>query len=122
MQQLQPSIIVVFTAQSAEASSASACAEAKSGGCYDGLWFQLAEAREKDHPEDAIAVYTEQLRPALQYVEQRAYEDAIEFLRKIRKLAVRIGKEGEFTSLIQSIRAQHKPGRNLMKLLDAEGW
>ncbi len=105
-----------------EGNADAAWAEAKSGGCHDGLWFQLAEAREKDHPEDAIAVYTEQLRPALQYAEQRAYEDAVEILRKIRKLTVRIGKEGEFASLIQSIRAQHKPRRNLMKVLDAEGW
>src|SRR5208282_2250461 len=39
----------------------SAWAEAKHGGCCDSLWFQLAEAREKDHPEDAVAVYGEQL-------------------------------------------------------------
>ncbi len=96
--------------------------EAKSGGCYGALWFQLAEAREKDHPEEAIAVYTEQLTPALQNAEQRAYEDAVAILRKIRKLIARIGKEDEFASLIQSVRAQYKPRRNLMKLLDAEGW
>jgi tetratricopeptide (TPR) repeat protein len=105
-----------------EGNADAAWAEAKSGGCHDGLWFQLAEAREKDHPEDAIAVYAGQLKPALQYAEQRAYEDAVEILRKIRKLTVRIGKEGEFASIIESIRARHKPRRNLMKLLDAEGW
>jgi uncharacterized Zn finger protein len=90
-----------------EGDADAAWAEAKSGGCYDGLWFQLAEAREKDHPEDAIAVYTEQLGPALQYAEQRAYEDAVEILRKIRKLIARIGKEDEFASLIQSVCAQY---------------
>jgi len=96
--------------------------EAKAGGCHNGLWFQLAEAREKDHPEDAIAVYTEQLKPALQYAERHAYEDAVEILRKIRKLMARIGKERDFASLVQSVRTQYKPRRNFVKLLDAEGW
>lgn len=35
---------------------------------------------------------------------------------------VRIGKEREFSSLVQSVRARYKPRRNFMKLLDAKGW
>ncbi len=35
---------------------------------------------------------------------------------------VRIGKQAEFASLIESIRGQYKAHRNLMKLLDAQGW
>ena len=96
--------------------------EAKVGGCHDGLWFQLAEARAKDNPEDAISVYTSLLKPALQYAQQQAYEDAVEILRKIRNLMLRIGKEREFSSLAQSVRAQYKPRRNFIKLLDTEGW
>jgi uncharacterized Zn finger protein len=105
-----------------EGNADTAWKEAKSGGCRDGLWFQLAEAREKDHPEDAIAVYTAQLKPALQFAQQQAYENAVEILRKIHKLMARIGKEPEFTTLVRSIRAQYKPRRNFMKLLAAEGW
>jgi uncharacterized Zn finger protein len=96
--------------------------EAKTGGCHDALWFRLAEARGKDHPEDAIAVYSEQLKHVLQWAQQSAYEEAVDILRRIRKLMVRIGKQAEFASLIESIRGQHKPRRNLMKLLDAQGW
>ena len=96
--------------------------EAKMEGCHDALWFRLAQAREKDHPEDAIAVYTEQLKPALQWAQQSAYEQAVDILRKIRKLMVRIGKQAKFASLVGSIRAQYKPRRNLMKLLDSQGW
>lgn len=96
--------------------------EAKSRGCHNALWFRLAEAQEKDHPEDAIAVYSEQLKPALQWAQQSAYEQAVDILRKIRKSMVRIGKQAEFASLVESIRAQYKPRRNLMKLLDAQGW
>ncbi|MGB9464676.1 MAG: DUF6880 family protein [Candidatus Acidiferrum sp.] len=105
-----------------EADVETAWQEAKIGGCRDALWFRLAEAREKEHPADAIAVYTEQLKPILQLAEPSAYENAIEILRKIRKLMGQVGKEREFVALVQSIRAQHKPRRNLMKLLDVEGW
>jgi uncharacterized Zn finger protein len=96
--------------------------EATAGGCHNALWFRLAEAREKDHPQDAIAVYTEQLKPVLQWARQSAYEQAVDILRKIRKLMVRIGKQAEFASLIESIRVQYKARRNLVKLLDAQGW
>jgi uncharacterized Zn finger protein len=46
----------------------------------------------------------------------------VNILRKIRELMARIGKQAEFESLVESIRAQYKPRRNLMKLLDAQGW
>jgi uncharacterized Zn finger protein len=96
--------------------------EAKSGGCHNALWFRLAEAREKDHPEDAIGVYSEQLKPALQWAQQSAYEKTVDILGKIQKLMVQMGKKAEFASLLDSIRAQYRPRRNLMKLLDAQGW
>ena len=100
----------------------SAWAEAKTGDCHNGLWFRLAEAREKDHPEDALEVYFVQLRRALKPAEPQAYKETVEILRRIRKLKAHPSKELEFATLIQSIRVQHKARRNLIKLLDAEGW
>jgi uncharacterized Zn finger protein len=105
-----------------EGNSDSAWAEAKNSGCHDGLWFRLAEAREKDHPEDALEVYAAQLRRALQPAQPQAYKEVVEILRRINKLKERIGRRPEFVTLIQSIRMQHKARRNLMKLLAAEGW
>ena len=80
--------------------------EAKGGSCHGALWLRLAEARAKDNPEDAIAVYSEQLKPALQWAQQSTYEQAVHILRKIRKLMMRIGKQAEFVSLVESMRAQ----------------
>jgi tetratricopeptide (TPR) repeat protein len=31
--------------------------EAEAGGCSDGLWLRLAQAREKKHPEEAAPIY-----------------------------------------------------------------
>lgn len=105
-----------------EGDAETAWAEAKSGGCYDGLWFRLAEARAKENPEDAVQVYAVQLKRALLPAQPQAYKEAVEILRKMHKLQARTGKEAEFASLIKSIRAQYKARRNLMKLLDAESW
>ena len=105
-----------------EGDTETAWTEAKNGGCLGALWFRLAEAREKDHPEDALAVYGEQLKPALQWALPSAYEQVVDILRKIQKLMVRIGKQGEFASLLQSVRSQYKLRRNLIKLLDSQGW
>jgi uncharacterized Zn finger protein len=99
-----------------------AWAEAKHGGCHNDLWFRLAEAREKDHPEDALAVYGEQLNRALQHALPRAYQETVEILRKLYPLKMRVGKEFEFAALVGSIRATYKARRNLMKLLNVEGW
>jgi hypothetical protein len=35
---------------------------------------------------------------------------------------MRVEKESEFAALVGTIRATYKACRNLMKLLDAEGW
>ncbi len=105
-----------------EGDAETAWAEAKSGGCYNGLWFRLAEARAKENPEDAVQVYAVQLKRALLPAQPQAYKEAVEILRKIHKLQARIGKEAEFPILIQSIRAQYKARRNLIKLFDAESW
>jgi uncharacterized Zn finger protein len=84
--------------------------------------LRLAEVRGKDHPDEAIAGYTEQLKPVLRHAEQSAYQSAVGILRKIRKLMGKIRKEREFASFVQSARKQYRPRCNLMKLLDAERW
>lgn len=105
-----------------EGDTDNAWAAAQTGGCSDGLWFRLAEGREKDHPGDALEVYAAQCKRTLRYAQPQAYREAVEILRKIHRLKMRIGKESDFAALVQSVRAQYKARRNLMKLLDAEGW
>jgi len=99
-----------------------AWAEAQAGGCRNELWLRLADARQRDYPEDAIAVYTAQLERSLMLAEMRAYQESVGILSKIHKIQERIGKLTEFATLVQSIRTRHKARRNLMKLLDAQRW
>jgi len=96
--------------------------EAKAGGCTSDLWLDLAAKREKEHPEDALPVYQGQVEPTLQRKHNEAYREAIGFLRKVRALMVRLGREDAFASYLESVRVAHKPKRNFMKLLEGEKW
>lgn len=93
--------------------------EAKEGGCYHGLWLELAKRREKDHPEDALGVYQKEVEPTINEKHNAAYEQAVQYLRKIRDLLKRLSREDEFNVYLESVRTTHKPKRNLMKLLES---
>jgi hypothetical protein len=92
--------------------------EAQEGGCSNDLWLKLAAKREKEHPEDALPIYQGQIDPTLDRKNNEAYREAIDLLRKVRELMVRLGREAEFTTSLGKLRAAHKPKRNFMKLLE----
>jgi uncharacterized Zn finger protein len=92
--------------------------EARDGGCSSDLWLELAARREKDHPEDALPIYLGRIEPTLAQKHNEAYKDAVGLLRKIGGLMARLGRGEEFVGYLASIRADHKPKRNFMKLLD----
>ncbi|MGH7846557.1 MAG: SWIM zinc finger family protein [Candidatus Binatia bacterium] len=95
--------------------------EAQEGGCSNNLWLELAAKREKEHPQDAVPIYQREIEPTLDQKNNSAYEQAIRFLRKVRELMVRLGREPEFANYLDKVRAAHKPKRNFMKLLDQAG-
>ncbi|MBI4481544.1 MAG: SWIM zinc finger family protein [Acidobacteria bacterium] len=96
--------------------------EAQEGGCSNSLWMELAARREKDHPEDALPVYQNQVEPTVNQKNNEAYREAIGLLRKVRGLMVRLGRESDFGPYLESVRAAHRPKRNFMKLLDRAKW
>jgi uncharacterized Zn finger protein len=99
-----------------------AWSEAVEGGCSNDLWMDLASKREKVHPEDALPIYQRQIEPTLSRKNNDAYRAAIGFLRQIRALMVRLGREAEFARYLESVRAAHKAKRNFVKLLDHANW
>lgn len=99
-----------------------AWAEARAGGCSESLWMTLAAKREKDHPEDALAVYQKRIEPTIGRTNNQAYKEALALLRKVREIMVRLEQGPEFERYVSSLRAAHKPKRNFIKLLDEGGW
>lgn len=92
--------------------------EANEGDCSDSLWLRLAEMREKDHPNDTIAVYQKMVNPIVDRKNNVAYEEAKWLILKIKGLMTRTGEESKFASYLNSVKIAHKPKRNFMKLLE----
>jgi len=101
-----------------EGDSNSALTEAKAGGCTESLWFDLAKTREKDHPQDAVAIYQARLDGIVQQGNNRAYDEAAALVGRIRELMRRTKQKNEFAAWIGGVRARHKAKRNFMQRLD----
>lgn len=57
--------------------------EAQEGGCRESLWLELAAKRERDHPEDALAVYQSLIEPTIMRMNNDAYRVAIGYVKKV---------------------------------------
>lgn len=91
---------------------------AQEGGCSADLWVQLAALREKDYPEDALEIYQRQIEPLINQKNNPAYEQATQYVSKVRELMQRLGRAAEFAVYLEGLRKAHKPKRNFMALLD----
>ncbi len=83
--------------------------EAQAGGCTNDLWLELAAAREKDHPEDALPIYQRQIEPLINLKDNQAYAQAAKYVGKLRELLRRLGREAEFATYLANLRKTHKP-------------
>jgi uncharacterized Zn finger protein len=96
--------------------------EAKTGGCSDALWMQLALQREKDHPEDSLSIYRQQIEPLINRKSKEAYQEAMKILVRIRGVLLSLGRAGEFEAFLQAINFEHNRKRNFMKLIEKKKW
>ena len=90
--------------------------------CTSATWRILAERSVASHPDRAAAVLTFLLDGIIAGKNKRAYAEAVEVMGTIRDCLTRAGRDGEFAGVVASVRANHKPKRNLMALLDQAGW
>jgi uncharacterized Zn finger protein len=102
----------------AEGDLQTALAQARAGGCTGALWFRLAEACERERPEDAVAIYLERLDPIIEGKNNHAYDEAAELLRKIGKLMRRQKQAARFLDVLAGVQTRHKAKRNLMQRLE----
>ncbi|HWD24366.1 MAG TPA: hypothetical protein VG368_02785, partial [Acidimicrobiales bacterium] len=99
-----------------------AWSQAQLGGCSTRLWKQLAALREHDHPDDVIPIYQDEAERAIGTKNNQGYREGVALMSKVRALMDLTGRSDEFPVYAAKLRAAHKPKRNLMKLLDANGW
>jgi uncharacterized Zn finger protein len=92
--------------------------DAQQGGCYDGLWLQLAAARQEDHREDAVSIYLKQAEASVVETRNARYDDAVDLLAKAAALMKRLRCSPEFVSHLESLRVKYRIKRNFIKLFD----
>jgi uncharacterized Zn finger protein len=92
--------------------------EARAGGCTESLWFDLAQAREAQHPADAVAIYQKRLDDIVDRRTNDAYDRGTELVAKVHALMRRLGQREAFAAWLQAVRRQHKAKRNFMQRLD----
>jgi uncharacterized Zn finger protein len=84
--------------------------------------MKLAQARESEHPLDAIPIYE---RAAVERVETKnasGYQDATRILKRIEKLAATAGEPALFRDVLVRLVEDHGRKTTFMGLLRRAGW
>ena len=82
----------------------------------DHKW-EVARAAEKEHPQAAITLYQELAERAIGNRSRGAYQQAVDYLKRAKKLAGRLDGEAEWQSYLQSLRARYPTLRALQEEL-----
>ncbi len=96
--------------------------EAEKGGCSEDLWLKLAKIREKEHPTDTLKIYKDRIEPKIQETNNQAYEQAVLWIKEVKRLMEQLGRESEFEDYLVALRVNYKIKRNFIKLLDSTKW
>ncbi len=94
--------------------------QAQTEGADSQLWHQLAHKREKTHPADAATAYQNIVSEEVDRGGNESYRDAVNLVGKIQSLMKVAKLERKFSAYLEEIRANFKPKRNFIKLLDAK--
>src|SRR5262249_22599846 len=93
--------------------------QAQESGCREDLWLDLAGRRETTHPADALVLYQRRIGKVLQTTQKDAYREAVQHLRKVKELMVRLERPQDFVTYLAGVRKEHGRKRNFVQLLDA---
>ena len=96
--------------------------EANDGGCSEDLWLKFAKMREKDHPAESLKIYQDRIEPKIKETNNQAYEQAVIWVKEVKRLMMQLGKESEFDDYVVALRVNYKIKRNFIKLLDSIKW
>lgn len=118
----QPGFTTLVDIYLSENDLESAWREAVAGGCQPQIWLKLARRLEAGHPERAIEIYRQHIDRVVVTTNNHAYAEAVALLKTIRRLFAAAGRPADFPPMVADIRGAYRQKRNLMRMLDAEGW
>jgi uncharacterized Zn finger protein len=68
---------------------------------------EVAQAAEKDHPEAALSLYKEVVEQAIGRRGRDSYQEAAEYLKRVKKLYKRLNAQSDWDGYIQGLRTQY---------------
>lgn len=92
---------------------------ARTHGCTQHLWLQLAKALEADKPEESIRIYQAQIDSVVTRGDKAAYFEAGQLIARLSKLMHAAKRQQEYTIYLVGVRLRHKAKRNFIKELDS---
>lgn len=81
---------------------------------------RIAGAIAKTHPERALEIWKALAELQIGQTNPRAYESAVHFLRKVRRLLEGLGRSQEWTAYELELRRDHGRKRQFLELLDRQ--
>jgi len=89
--------------------------QANKKGCHKSTWLELAKYRAKEHPSDAVKVYQSYVGPTIEQGNNSAYEEAVEYLKLIKKWMHAEGESDAFRQYLLRTCEAYKRKRNFIK-------
>jgi len=93
--------------------------EARRLGCRRGTWLELARRSEEARPEDALAVYRQEVAALFGVTDKRVYAEVVDLLRRIRTPMSRLGAQADFAAYAAGVRAANARRPAFLALFDA---
>lgn len=78
----------------------------------------VADALGSTHPQRAIEIYRQVLDRSVEHSHVSNYQRATVCLRKMRPLLATLGREGEWTRLVEQVRAENRNRPRFMEMLE----
>jgi uncharacterized Zn finger protein len=79
---------------------------------------RIAKAVEDTHPERAIAIYLQLADSIASETKPKTYPEAGSYLKRIRPLLKKAGREGEWPAVLEEFRKKHGRKPRLMQVID----
>ena len=88
-------------------------------GCERVVLSRLAKRTEDTHPEEAMAAFKAEVTEVLRQADRRSYTTAIGLLRRIERISVALGRQGEFRAYAAAVREDNKRRPAFCSMFDA---
>lgn len=85
--------------------------------CDRSLDLTVAEAVATSHPQTALDIWRREVEWLIAQVKPKAYEQAVEYLRLMRKVFHKTKRMNDWNTLLADLRKRHKAKRRLMQEL-----